>query len=193
MRDTAKMSSPVMKFLLSRRSSSARSLSDPVPDKEGIERLIAAAARTPDHGRLVPWRFLVLQNESLPVIAQKVSEIGISRGIDREKLKKNADLFLNAPLILAVVSTPKVTDKIPLIEQHLSAGAVCLALLNAALADGWGANWLTGWMSRDKAFLESALNLKGSEFVAGFIHIGTPQAASKERERPDIHKITEWL
>ena len=96
-------------------------------------------------------------------------------------------------LIIAVIFSPKATDRIPLIEQKLSAGAACLALLNSALADGWGANWLTGWMSRDKDFLKKGLKLKNDEFVAGFIHIGTPKSTPLERERPNMGEITEWL
>jgi nitroreductase len=94
---------------------------------------------------------------------------------------------------VAVVSSPNSVERIPLVEQHLSAGAVCGALLNAAHAEGWGANWLTGWMSYDKNFLQNVLTLSDSEFVAGFIHIGTKTVEPKERERPDIKNITSWL
>ena len=74
----------------------------------------------------------------------------------------------------------------------LSAGAVCLALLNAALAAGWGANWLTGWGAHDAAFRETALGLAPHESVAGFVHIGTETAAPPDRPRPDIDAITDW-
>tara|TARA_Y100001968_G_C19330572_1_gene704074 strand:+ start:564 stop:1145 length:582 start_codon:yes stop_codon:yes gene_type:complete len=188
-----KKNNVVMDFLLSRRSNSAQSLVEPIPNFQDIDKILSAAARTPDHGKLVPWRFLVLEKKTMPKLAQKIHEIGVSKRIDNDKLKKNANTFLNAPLIIAVVFSPKSSKKVPLIEQHLSAGAVCLALLNAALADGWGANWLTGWMSRDKAFLQSALCLKEGEFVAGFIHLGTPKVSPIERERPNINEITEWL
>ncbi len=183
----------VMDFLLSRRSVSAQSLVSPIPSKPVIERLLLAAARTPDHGKLVPWRFLVIEQKSTPKLAKLILDIGNSHHLDADKLKKNANTFLNAPLIIAVIFSPKATDRIPLIEQKLSAGAACLALLNSALADGWGANWLTGWMSRDKDFLKKGLKLKNDEFVAGFIHIGTPKSTPLERERPNMGEITEWL
>ena len=96
-------------------------------------------------------------------------------------------------MIVAVVSSPHSIDRIPMVEQHLSVGAVCLALLNAAHAEGWGANWLTGWMSYDKMFLKTVLTLSETEFIAGFIHIGTKTVEPKERERPDIKGITSWL
>lgn len=183
----------VMDFLLSRRSDSARTLVKPAPDGKSLEKILTAAARTPDHGKLIPWRFLVLKNQVLLKIATSIHEIGRAKQIDQEKLRKNVDIFSNAPLIVAVVSSPRSNEKIPLIEQQLSAGAVCLALLNASHADGWGANWLTGWMSHDKLFLKTVFDLSEQEFVAGFIHIGTRTTQSVERPRPDLKKITSWL
>ena len=154
---------------------------------------MTAASRTPDHGKLVPWRFLILKNEVMSKLAKKVLEVGASREIYPDKLSKSADIFLKAPLIVAVVSSPSFTERIPIIEQQLSAVAVCLALLNAAQAEGWGANWLTGWMAHDRLFLTEALFLSEKEFVAGFIHIGTKTIEPLERERPDLTKITSWL
>ena len=183
----------LMDFLLSRRSVSAKTLVEPAPDKLSLENILKAAARSPDHGKLVPWRFLILEKKVMPSIAKKILEIGTLSAIDPEKLNRNANTFLNAPLIVAVVSSPSSIERIPLVEQHLSAGAVCAALLNAAHAEGWGANWLTGWMSYDKNFLQTVLNLSESEFVAGFIHIGTKTVEPKDRERPDIKNITSWL
>ena len=183
----------LMDFLLSRRSVSAKTLVEPAPDRSSLENILKAAARSPDHGKLVPWRFLILEKQVMPRIAKKIIEIGTLSGIDPEKLNKNANIFLNSPLIVAVVSSPNSIERIPLVEQHLSAGAVCIALLNAAHAEGWGANWLTGWMSYDKNFLNTVLSVSESEFVAGFIHIGTKTVEPKERERPDIKSITSWL
>ncbi len=183
----------VVDFLLSRRSHPARTLVSPAPDKFNLKKLLTAAARTPDHGKLIPWRFLILENFKLPKIASKISEIGKAKKIDEDKLRKNADIFRNSPLIVAVISSPNSIERIPLIEQHLSAGAVCLALLNAAQAEGWGANWLTGWMSHDRDFIEKVLGLSKVEFVAGFIHIGTKTSKPIQRERPDLDKITSWF
>ena len=183
----------LMDFLLSRRSVSAKTLTEPAPDRSSLENILKAAARSPDHGKLVPWRFLILEKKVMQSIAKKILEIGTLSAMDPEKINRNANTFLNAPLIVAVVSSPNSIERIPLIEQHLSAGAVCLALLNAAHAEGWGANWLTGWISYDKNFLKTGLSLSENEFVAGFIHIGTKTIEPKERERPDIKNITSWL
>ena len=75
----------------------------------------------------------------------------------------------------------------------MSAGCVCLALVNAALAAGWGANWLTGWMARDTGFLAQGLGLAEAEFVAGFIHLGTETVVPPERPRPDVAALTTWV
>ena len=101
--------------------------------------------------------------------------------------------FADANLAIAVIASPKPSEKIPEIEQVLSAGAVCLALLNAALAAGWGANWLTGWAVHDRQFATGQLGLAPGEFVAGLIHIGTETAAPPERPRPDLAAITTWI
>ena len=98
-----------------------------------------------------------------------------------------------ASVVVAVIAAPVEAEKVPEVEQILSAGAVCLALVNAALASGWGANWLTGWMALDRVFLTEGLTLEAHEFVAGFIHLGTETALPPERPRPDLDRITTWV
>jgi nitroreductase len=180
----------IIAFFLSRRSHSAKSLELPIPGASDIQTILTAAARTPDHGKLEPWRFLVIKKNAMLRISKEITKFGILKELDEEKLEKNVNTFVNAPLIIGVVFSPRKSDRIPIIEQQLSAGAVCLALLNAAHALGWGANWLTGWMSYDEKFLTSALGLKTGEFVAGFIHIGTPKQKTTERPRPEIANLT---
>ena len=94
---------------------------------------------------------------------------------------------------MAVIAAPRASDKVPEIEQHYSAGAVCLGLLNAAQAMGFGANWLTGWAAHDRSFVEEGLGLAPGESVAGLIHVGTETVAPPERPRPDIDAITDWV
>lgn len=181
----------VMDFLLTRRSRPAKLLVPPVPDHDQIATLLTAAARVPDHGKLEPWRFIVMGRGACTQMAETVSAHGPTAGIDPEKCAKSARSFADAHLIVAVVSSPKPSDKIPEIEQTLSAGAVCLGLVNAALASGWGANWLSGWPAYD-AFILKTLGLAPHESVAGFVHIGTSSAAPPERPRPDIAALTTW-
>lgn len=180
-------------FLESRRSRPAKTLTSPVPERREIEALLAIAARTPDHGKLEPWRFLVLEKVALARLAGAVQDRGAELGLDSDKISKMARQFSEADLALAVVSSPKISDKIPEAEQVLSAGAACYGLLMAALASGWGANWLTGWASHDRTFVEAHLGLAPRETVAGFIHIGTETTAPPERPRPDVATITTWI
>ena len=95
-------------------------------------------------------------------------------------------------MAVAVIEVQKHSEKIPKIEQTYSAGAVCLALLNAASAAGWGANWLTGWHVHDKEFIKNGLGRKDNESVAGLIYIGTPSITPPERPRPNLDEIVEW-
>jgi len=180
-------------FLLTRRSRPAKTLTGPVPDRATVETLLTAAARTPDHGKLEPWRFIVLGRAALQRLAALVPAHGARLGLPEEKIAKAVAQFGDAQLAVAVISAPKPSDKIPEIEQVYSAGAVCLALLNAALAAGWGANWLSGWPSHDRAFVTEGLGLSAGETVAGFIHLGTETSAPPDRPRPDLTAITSWV
>ena len=180
-------------FLLTRRSRPAKTLTTPVPDRAALTPLLTAAARTPDHGKLEPWRFLVLSKPALARLAGMVPARGAALGIDPDKITKAQDQFGNADLAVAVICSPKHSDKIPQIEQVYSAGAACLALVNAALATGWGANWLSGWASHDRIFITDGLGLAAHETIAGFVHIGTETNAPPERPRPDLDTITTWV
>ena len=179
-------------FLLTRRSRPAKTLTGPVPDRATLETLLTAAARTPDHGKLEPWRFIVLAKPALSRLAELVATRGAALDIDPDKIAKAQAEYATADLAVAVISSPKPSDKIPEIEQVYSAGAVCLALLNAALAAGWGANWLSGWPSHDRDFIREGLGLADHEFLAGLIHLGTETSAPPDRPRPDLSAITTW-
>lgn len=180
-------------FLRTRRSRPAKTLTTPIPSREELEDLLTIAARSPDHGKLEPWRFIVLERKALLRLSQASLRHGADIGKEPEAIEKMSNQFKKADLTVVVVSSPKSSEKIPAIEQLLSAGAVCLALLNAALAAGWGANWLSGWASHDAAFTESELGLEAHETIAGLIHIGTEKMAPPERPRPDVRAITTWM
>lgn len=180
-------------FLLSRRSRPAKTLVAPVPGRAELERLLTAAARSPDHGMLVPWRFVVLQRGTLRRLGLLAAERAAAEGLDEERVAKAHLPFSDGHLAVAVVIVPRPTEKIPEIEQILSAGAVCLSLLNAALASGWGANWITGWAVYDAGFRQQGLGLAPGERVAGLVHIGTESVAPADRPRPEVAAITTWL
>lgn len=183
---------PVLDFLLTRRSRPSKLLRPPAPDDAALKLLLTAAARTPDHGKLEPWRFIVLRGAALKRLGAAVAEAGARLEKDADAITKARLCYDESPLCVAVIESPK-PGKIPEVEQTYSAGAVCLALLNAALAAGWGANWLSGWASHDRGFAENALGLAPHERVAGLIHIGTASAIPPERPRPDLDAITQWI
>lgn len=182
-----------LEFLLTRRSRPAKTLTTPVPDRATLQQLLTAAARTPDHGKLEPWRFIVLEKAALQRLADALPARAKALSVPDDKLLKADTQFRMADLAVVVVESPKPSDKIPAIEQTYSAGAVCLALVNAALAAGWGANWLSGWASHDPVFVQENLGLAVHEKVAGMIHLGTETSAPPERPRPDVTALTTWV
>lgn len=178
-----------LRFLAERRSASAVNLCEPGPSADQLVDLLRLAARVPDHGKLTPWRFIVLQGAGKTAFTASLEALSRDRG-DPMLAAKLAKLKA-PPLAVAVISTPKPAA-IPEWEQILSAGAVCTNLLYATLAMGFGANWITDWYSYD-ADATAILGLKSDERVAGFLMIGTSQEAPLERERPDINPlITHW-
>lgn len=182
-----------MEFLLTRRSRPAKTLTTPVPTRDELLPILTAAARTPDHGKLEPWRFIVLEGAALQRLAALAADRGRDLGKDADQIEKGRKQYADAALAVAVIEVQRPSEKIPALEQTYSAGAVCLALLNAALASGWGANWLSGWASHDAAFREQGLGLAPHERIAGFIHIGTETSPPPDRPRPDIAAVTDWV
>ncbi len=182
-----------LEFLLTRRSRPAKTLQAPAPTREELRPLLQAAARTPDHGKLEPWRFIVIEQPAMARLAEVAERRGKSLGFDAEQIRKGRAQFDEGLLAVAVIEVQKPSDKIPPLEQTYSAGAACLALLNAALAAGWGANWLTGWPSHDRGFMIEALGLAENERIAGLIHIATETSAPPDRPRPELDGITTWV
>ena len=180
-------------FLLTRRSYPARTLTAPVPDDASLHTLLTAAARVPDHGKLEPWRFIVLTKPALTRIAAIVAERAAALGHDAERTAKSVAQYSAADLAVIVVASPKPSEKIPPAEQNYTAGSVCYGLLNAALAAGWGANWLSGWPSYDRTFITDAFGLAPHETVAGVIHIGTISTVTPDRPRPNVDALTTWV
>ncbi|MBE1296595.1 MAG: nitroreductase [Rhodobacteraceae bacterium] len=182
-----------LEFLLTRRSRPAKTLMAPAPTREELVPLLTAAARTPDHGKLEPWRFIVVEKPAMARLAELTTATGERLGKSPEDIAKGRSQFDLGQLAVVVVEVPTESPKIPAIEQTYSAGAVCLALLNVALAAGWGANWLSGWVSHDRQFCEDAFALAQNERIAGLIHIATEATKPPERPRPDLKRITSWI
>lgn len=188
------MSNPAaLDFLRQRRSYPVKLLAAPVPDRDQLHDLLAIACRVPDHGKLEPWRLLVLEQPALRRLAGQVADYGTAQGMAPEVIAKGRSQYDESPLAVAVIASPKASAKIPAVEQVLAAGNVCLSLVNAALAAGWGAVWLTGWAVHDRGLAGPALGLAAEEWVAGMIHIGTGQTNPSERPRPDVAALTRWI
>jgi nitroreductase len=181
----------VLNFLALRRSASAATLRAPGPSADELATLLRLATRVPDHGKLAPWRFIVLEGQGkadfiagLEVIAARKADGGKAAG----KLFK----IKVPPLTVAVVSRASEGGEIPLWEQQLSSGAVCTILIIAAQAMGYGANWITDWYAYDGE-AKALLGLAAHERVAGFVHLGTPAEAPQERVRPDLGAlVSRW-
>ena len=188
-----KANQAALEFLSTRHSYPARSLGLPVPDDALVTNLLTLAARSPDHGKLVPWRFIVLKKAALMRLSDLAKTHADHCGVDATKRAKAHGQFDFGTLAVVVISSPKDIERIPLSEQVLSTGAVCAALVNAAQALGFGGCWLSGWLSHDSDFIQSAFGLSAHETVAGLVHLGTPKQKSPETIRPETTNITQWM
>lgn len=180
----------VLRFLARRRSPSAVTLEAPAPSPDELDQLLRLAARVPDHGKLAPWRFVVLEGEGKARFAARLEALAEGRG-DHQAAAKLAKLKI-PPLCVAVISSPRAGTSIPDWEQRLSAAAVATTLLYATLAMGYGGNWITDWYAYD-AEAKAILGLADHEDVAAFMLIGTPREPPLERERPDVAgRVSRW-
>ena len=181
-------SSPeVLHFLARRRSVSAVNLQGPAPSPAELDALLRIAVRVPDHGKLSPWRFVVLSGEAKVEATARLEALAAGRG-DARSVAKLIKLK-TPPMAVAVVSRARPGLDIPEWEQQLSAGAVCTLLLIGAQAMGYGANWITDWYSYD-AEARTILGLAPDERVAGMVMLGTAKEPPLERERPDAAALT---
>lgn len=188
------MPEQLIEHLLTRRSVSARLLAEPGPDDSALEQILRAATRVPDHGKIHPWRLILLRGEARQKLGQvlRTAYRDVEADASEAKLDLEAVRFMRAPLVIAVVSSLIVPHKVPEWEQTLSVGAVCLNLLYAAQATGFGANWLTEWCAYHPA-VRAALGISAQEKIAGFVYIGTASEKPDDRPRPALTEVvSEW-
>lgn len=174
-----------------RRSAPAQTLTTPGPSDTEIADILTLAARTPDHGKLFPWRFVVMGPDSRKVIAEALRPLAAHQP-DPKKAAAVLGKLTHPPLSILVISTPVTDHAVPVWEQELSAGAVCMNLEHAADTFGYATSWITDWYSYhpDAA---SLFGVKSGERIAGFIHIGTRTEPPLERVRPDLTTRTTYL
>jgi nitroreductase len=183
-------------FLVARRSTPARQLGEPGPDATQLQRLLAAAIRVPDHGKLAPWRLLLIRGEARRQLGAALAELHRRKdpAVAAAQLDKDRERFAFAPLAIAVIARLAPDHpKIPLQEQLLSAGCVAYNLLLGAQALGFGAQWLTGWAAYD-GDAARLFGLAEHERIVGFVHVGTPRETAPERPRPPLEGIVrDWV
>jgi nitroreductase len=177
-------------LLRTRRSVPPLRLDGPGPTPAELDTLLTLAARVPDHGKLAPWRFLVIADEARARVGALIADAYAADHpeADSARLDLERSRLAHAPVVVAVVSRAGPHTKIPEWEQVLSAGAVCMNLVVAANAAGYATSWLTEWFAYDRRVLD-ALGLTPGEKLAGFIHIGRPQEVPGDRPRPDLSDI----
>ena len=177
-------------YLARRRSVPPHLLAGPGPDEAELENLLTIAARVPDHGKLAPWRFIVIDGEARGRIGETIAAAfrADEPDADADRIAAERGRLSRAPLVIAVVSSARPHAKIPEWEQVLSAGAVCMNLVVAANLMGYGTAWLTEWFAFDRRILD-ALGLAPHERVAGFVHVGRPTEIPGDRQRPNLSEI----
>jgi nitroreductase len=180
----------VLSFLKQRRSVLARNMTLPGPDAAQLEELLTVAARVPDHGKLAPWRFIVLEGAARAELGD-VARDGLAETASDAEAQAAQAQFTRAPCVIGVLATPVLHPKIPRSEQLLSAGAACMTFLTAAQAMGFAAQWLTGAAAYDDR-VKARLGGTEEDEIAGFIYIGTASEPPSERPRPALEDIVTY-
>ena len=181
-------------FLLSRRSVLARMMEGPGPDDADLRRILRTGLRVPDHGRLAPWRFIVIRGEARERLGGVLAETFERKNPDAidEQIEIERERLTRAPVVVAVVSKVVKEHKIPEWEQILSSGAACQTMLIAALSMGYAAQWITEWYAYDPD-VKAALGIGAEDRIAGFLYFGNEAAEPTERMRPEYDDIvSEW-
>lgn len=175
--------------LLTRRSTALKDLRAPAPSEAELEQILCVATRVPDHGKLCPWRLVLLRGNAALQLGEIAAQQYVQQNSEATPAQIEAECgrFARAPLCIAVLSTPQQNSK-PVWEQELSVGAVCCNMLHAAHALGYGAKWLTEWVAYDATIL-AALGGTPSDKIAGFIYLGTKASEPEDRERPSLAQV----
>jgi nitroreductase len=186
--------SSLLSFLKTRKSASAKAMGSPGPDAAQLQDILTIAVRVPDHGKLSPWRFVLFEGSARAEVGERFSQRFASLHPDypAESIAFQKQLFLRAPVVIAVVSTAAEHTKIPVWEQQMSAAAVCYNVVLAAQAQGFDAQWQSDWIAYDEG-AKAIMGISATEKVAGIIYIGTSTVALEDRPRPDVDALlTRW-
>lgn len=185
---------PLRDYLLTRRSVGVGFLKEPGPDQAELEQILTIGTRVPDHGKITPWRLVLIAGDDRAKAGAALAEIAARNtpGLDEASIEIERQRFLPAPLTIGVISSPQPHPKVPEFEQLLSAGNVAFNLVHAAFALGFAASWVTRWYAFDSA-AAAALGARYGERFVGFVHIGTPTVVVEDRPRPALDSVvTRW-
>lgn len=175
--------SSVPAYLATRRSGKPRDMVVPGPDDATLDQILALAARTPDHGKLFPWRFVKIADRAALATLLERAFVAANPEARATQIEAAVAPAKMAPTLVVLLFAPQPSLKIPLWEQQMSVGALGMNLLHTAHAHGFVASWITGWASYDDT-VRAAL-CEGDEQIAGFFYIGTPGLPLEERPRPN--------
>jgi nitroreductase len=181
--------SSALSLLETRRSGKPRDLVAPGPTEDELKHILSIAARSPDHGKLSPWRFVIVGRDQREALAQLLRRAlpEYDPEATEAHYAKAMEFAHQAPAMIVLISAPIRDHKIPVWEQQLSCGAVGMNLLHAANALGFVGGWITGWQAYServrRAFCDEG------ERIAGFIILGTPQSPLEERPRPELSTL----
>ncbi|MGF1700547.1 NAD(P)H nitroreductase [Photobacterium makurazakiensis] len=180
-----------LSLLLNRRS--LPKLASPAPEGEALEAIFQAGLRAPDHAGLTPWRFIVSQgDEGLGKLSQILVEAAKADGADEAVIEKASKAPFRAPMVITVVAKVTEHDKVPVIEQHLSAGCATQAMQMAAVAQGFAGFWRTGKWAYHPVVRE-ALGVEGDDLIVGFLYMGTAGCRDAKAPVRDISQFVEYL
>ena len=181
--------SSIPAYLASRRSGKPRDLGVPGPDMTQLREMVQIATRTPDHGKLAPWRFVIVPDDKREALAALLTKSYLAEKSEAGRLEIDAMVQFahQAPALVVVLSSPNPQSKIPVWEQELSTGAAIMNLLHATHAMGFAGGWLTAWPSYNDD-VRDAFGTK-DERIAGFVFIGTPTRPLDERPRPELDDV----
>jgi nitroreductase len=194
MSDLNKLDSKTIDFLTTRRSTVARMMGDPGPNDDELRQIMEAGMRVPDHGRLTPWRFIVIRSDARDTIGDVIVNSFKRNNPDaiQEQIEIEQERLTRAPIVIAVVSRVHREHKIPVWEQILSSGAACQTMLIAAQSMGYAAQWLTEWYAYDSD-VKKAIGAEADDEIAGFVYLGNPVGELTDRARPIYDDIvSEW-
>lgn len=178
--------------LMTRRSVKARDMQGPGPDRDAMEKILTAGLRVPDHGKLAPWRFVVLEGDARCMLGEAIARALVDEQETSERIaEKMKGYATQGPVLVVAIYSPKDDRPIPEWEQMLSTGAACQNMLIAATALGYAVQWLTGWGSYSPSVCK-ALGMNDQEKIAGFLFFGNHGEAPDERPRPALADHVTW-